>query len=228
MDAHDAKPSPSHYEQVVQVPPQIAAHVKETAFAAMDQLDGWCAKEKADILMDMIFKNQPNIIVEIGVFGGKSLVPMAFALKANGKGIIYGIDPWDSKESIKGMTEAANKAWWGGLDHEAIRLNLAYKLQVFKLGHHVQLIKNTSEGATPIPNIDILHLDGNHSEEPSYFDVTKWAPLVKSGGWIILDDITWCESGVFTNQKTVDWLNEHCIKFGQFHHMSDWGIWIKP
>ncbi|MBI2810794.1 MAG: class I SAM-dependent methyltransferase [Candidatus Melainabacteria bacterium] len=57
--------------------------------------------------MDYIFELKPERVVEIGVFGGKSLVPMACALRANQKGRIYGIDPWDNKESVRGLTEEA-------------------------------------------------------------------------------------------------------------------------
>jgi len=61
----------------------------------------------------------------------------------------------------------------------------------------------------------------------SYLDVTKWVPLVKSGGWIIFDDITWYENGQFTNARAVDWLNAHCKKFAEFQDNCVWGIWVK-
>ena len=77
-------------------------------------------------------------------------------------------------------------------------------------------------------SIDILHIDGNHSDYTSYIDVTKWVPLVNPGGWIIFDDMTWYENGQFTASRATRWLDEHCIKFAEFSDICAWGIWVKP
>jgi hypothetical protein len=75
----------------------------------------------------------------------------------------------------------------------------------------------------------MLHIDGNHSDETSYIDVTKWVPFVKQGGLIIYDDITWSENGVTASQaRAVAWLDEHCIKLAEFSDVCVWGIWLKP
>lgn len=198
------------------------AWATEQALYAMDQLEGWCSKEKAVILMDLIFNNKPQTVVEIGVFGGKSLVPMAFALKQNGSGKVYGIDPWDSLRSAEGM-EGVNKDYWGTLDHLAILNGLVAKIKQFDLSKQVVLIKSTSEGADPIANIDMLHIDGNHSEPTSFLDVKKWVPLVKQGGIIIFDDITWGTTG-----RAVKWLDECCIRLSEHKGDNEWAIWYKP
>jgi predicted O-methyltransferase YrrM len=204
------------------------AQMKYNAFSMMDQLEGWCSHDKASILMDLILNSNPDVIVEIGVFGGKSLIPMAYALKTIGKGLIYGIDPWDSEESIRGLENPVNKNWWGHLDHSQILRGLIQKMHDFDLIRQIQLIQDTSINAYPIPNIDILHIDGNHSEQASYQDVLKWAPLVKKGGWIIFDDINWVENGYATTAAATQWLDAHCMKFGEYQDPgSTWGIWIK-
>jgi predicted O-methyltransferase YrrM len=207
---------------------QTVDHAKQQAYAYMDHLTGWCSHMKGGVLIDLIFKNKPAIVVEIGVYGGKSLVPMGCALKALGEGKAYGIDPWSTEASLEEMNNDSSKAFWSWVDHAGIMKGLMAKIDEFELGNHIELIQATSEEASPIPNIDILHIDGNHSEKTSYFDVTKWAPLVKSGGWIILDDMTWYENGVFTTAKAAEWLNTHCIKFAEFTDGSVWGIWKKP
>lgn len=228
--AQDGNSQPlSHYEYVLGTDStNISAWVKPQAFAFMDQLEGWCPKSKAGVLIDLVLKEKPDIIVEIGVFGGKSLVPMACALKANEKGKIIGIDPWSSQASIEGSMNEVNKAWWAALDHEAIMRGLIRKIRQFDLVGQVELIKSTSAAAPAINGIDILHVDGNHSEETSYLDVTKWVPLMKSGGWVIFDDMTWYENQMYTTSKAVAWLNQNCIKFSEFTDDSTWGIWIKP
>ena len=123
---------------------------------------------------------------------------------------------------------ASNLEYWSTIDLQAIKQGLMVKIQQFNLGSEIILIESTSADADPIHDIDILHIDGNHSDGTSYFDVTKWAPLVKSGGWIILDDMTWYENGIFTTARAAEWLNTHCKKLAEFKDDSIWGIWIKP
>ena len=53
--------------------------------------------------------------------------------------------------------------------------------------------------------IDILHIDGNHSELASVRDVTTWLPRVKSGGYIWFDDTNWA-----TTQRAIALLYVSC------------------
>lgn len=194
---------------------------KVEAFQMMDQLEGWCSKLKATILMDIIFGMQPKVVVEIGVFGGKSFVPMAQALKYNGSGIAYGIDPWTKSASSVGM-EKENLDYWGKLDHDMILTGLIKKIREFRLENQISLIRKTSADAAPINNIDMIHIDGNHSEETSFIDVCKWVPLVRKGGIIIFDDLDWHTTG-----RAVQWLNENCEKVTEVRDTNIWGIWVK-
>lgn len=214
----------SHYESIdlKKNRQTLIQQTKEQAYYYMDRLEGWCTKNKASLLIDLIFMLKPHTVVEIGVWGGKSLVPMAHALKILNNGMIYGIDPWDNAASIKGM-EGDNLEWWEKVDHEMIFQGLLSRIKEFNLEDRIELIRTTSELAPSIPNIDILHIDGNHSEDASNLDVIKWVPLVKKGGVIIFDDMTWG-----TNANAVKWLDNNCIKFVDFHEDNDWGIWIKP
>ncbi len=155
--------------------------LKRQAFQIMDELEGWCTYQKASILIDFVLMARPQIIVEIGVFGGKSFVPMALALREIGAGVAYGIDPWSSGESVQGM-EGPNKEYWSNVDHDAILRGLQEKIKKHGLENQIQLIRSTSIDAPSIFNIDILHIDGNHSDETSFIDVTKWVPLVRRGG----------------------------------------------
>jgi predicted O-methyltransferase YrrM len=224
---YDAQP-PSHYEYHTSVSQEERLEIKRIAFSMMNQLEGWCSNDKASILIDLVLETEPSIIVEIGVFGGKSLVPMAYAQKALGMGKTYGIDPWDHNESIQEVQNPINKEWWGMLDHGSILHGLQKKIKTFDLNGQVELIQATSAEAMLIEEIDILHIDGNHSEATSTFDVLKWVPLVRSGGWIVFDDMGWSENGINTTARAVNWLNTHCVKCAEFNHESTWGIWVKP
>ncbi|MBI2809024.1 MAG: hypothetical protein HYX68_28910 [Planctomycetes bacterium] len=47
-------------------------------------LEGWCTPEKAQMLAALIIDALPALCVEIGVHGGKSLIPQAMALRQTG------------------------------------------------------------------------------------------------------------------------------------------------
>ena len=217
---------PSYYEYLI--PQDDSSFIKQTVFAMMDQLEGWCSHEKATTLMKLVLQKRAEVIVEIGVFGGKSLIPMAFAQKIMGIGKTYGIDPWDANASLQDLQDPANRAWWGSINHEKILKNLQEKIRVFGLDSQIELIKATSSDAQPIDKIDLLHIDGNHSESASLLDVLKWVPLVKQGGLIVFDDLHWHENGINTTARAVEWLNANCTRFSEAEKSSEWGIWIKP
>jgi len=230
VDIYTESPrAPSHFEYEITIDTRdFPSRVKQNAYYMMNQLDGWCSYEKAAVLVDIILKTKPETIVEIGVYGGKSLVPMAYALEVNGKGHMYGVDPWDTSESLKGINNASSEYFWGVyVNHSAIYAALCAKIQEFNLTQRITLVRSSSEDAAPIENIDMLHIDGNHSPEASYIDVTKWAPLVRSGGIILLDDITWYEENAYTQAKSIQWLDTHCTKIAEFKGSNVWGMWRK-
>ena len=107
--SHEYTPPRSHFEYTIRknclpaaksvVSQEPVALSKQKALESMSQCTGWCSIAKGEFLVDLVLKHQPKVIVEIGVWGGRSLIPMASALKSLGEGIAYGIDPWDSLES---------------------------------------------------------------------------------------------------------------------------------
>lgn len=196
--------------------------LKQTVFQAMEYLEGWCTLDKASILIDLVLALKPQMVVEVGVFGGKSLVPMAYALKHNQRGKIYGIDPWVASISAEGMSPE-HADWWNSIDHEQIMQSLITRITEFELTGYISLLRETSKEAKISQKIDLLHIDGNHSVETSYFDVIKWVPLVRSGGVIIFDDLDWD-----TTVNAVEWLDRHCIKVTEIKSSNVWGIWLKP
>jgi predicted O-methyltransferase YrrM len=223
--------SPIHYEEVAPMPNEEQRRLfslKQELSFRMLELHGWCSFEKACFLVDLIAKTKPHVIVEIGVWGGKSLIPMAYALRNNNQGTIFGIDPWLSQESTQWTLDEANRNFWDHANHEWVYQHLIEKIAQFGVAPQIQLLRCTSEAAEPIQRIDILHIDGNHSDPTSYLDVTKWVPLVNSGGWIIFDDMTWSENGMGTTARAARWLDEHCHKFAEFTDVCTWGVWVKP
>lgn len=153
-------------------------------------LDGWCDVEKAQALASIIIGLRPKVTVEIGVFGGRSLIPMGMAHSLVG-GYVLGIDPWAKGASLEGM-DGANKEWWGAVDHEAIYQSFLRAANREIAQGYIQVARNTSDNAiesTPSV-IDLLHVDGNHSAQ-AVKDVDNYATRIRPGGILVMDDIEW-------------------------------------
>ena len=181
----------------------------------LPSIHGWCSYEKAAKFVEIITEQKPQLCVEIGVFGGSSLIPQALALKPH-SGVIIGIDPWKNDAALESMIDESNKEWWGNLNLEDIYEHCKNNVTKYKVESNCQLMRDKSE--TVVSNfhdqsIDLLHIDGNHSEDLSYKDAVLYLPKVKTGGFIFFDDIYWTEGDNYaTTRKAITYLLGECEK----------------
>lgn len=169
--------------------------IKEEVRRDLFQITGWCSEEKAMHFIDLVLEVKPEVCVEIGVFGGRSVFPVAMALKLLDHGVIIAIDPWDRIECLKYLDTVDDPKhfdYWGRED-----LNFAYRsyrgmIEKYELEKYCITKKMSSEkAASTIDNIDILYIDGNHSEAISVQDVMLYLPKVRPGGYIWFNDPKW-------------------------------------
>lgn len=161
----------------------------------LPKMEGWCTPEKARRIVGLVRESNSRTFVEIGVFAGRSLFAAALAQFGHGfYTLCIGIDPWNAYESTSGFNDE-NAKWWGKLDHDAIYNKCRATLEALELNDTCYLIRESSSLALPliqrIAPVDILHIDGNHSEESSCRDVENYEPLVRPGGIILFDDTSW-------------------------------------
>ena len=71
-----------------QPPEGIPDDVFALILEAEAKLAGWCSREKSLTIARMVLQERPKTCVEIGIFGGRSLVPCAAALRHIGAGEI--------------------------------------------------------------------------------------------------------------------------------------------
>jgi len=165
-------------------------------------LHGWCPQDKALALMELVEKTKPKLVVEVGTWGGKSLFPMALAVRAIGAGRVISIDPWSAKASAAGQTDPDSEKWWNDQDHEKVYQSFLYHMRKLGVESVIQVIRECSNNVEPPADVDILHLDGNHGPE-ALEDAQRFAPKVKLGGYCILDDLDWAGGYVRLAEKFI-------------------------
>ncbi len=161
--------------------------------------EGWCVEPKAHALAAAVLTLRPEVVVEIGVWGGMSLIPMALAVREVGRGIVIGIDPWKKEASVENQPKE-NAEWWSKVDHGLIYQEFIKQLATLGLLLIVDVKKMKSDEVEVPDKIDLLHIDGNHSDQ-AVKDVNRFASAIRVGGMCFVDDINWEGGGVIRAVK---------------------------
>ena len=196
--------------------PDLAELVRRT-----QKLQGWCPLEKAEALARLVVEARPACIVEIGVYGGRSAVPMALAARTYG-GTVHGVDPWSHAAALEGDVGDENREWWGKLDLEGIYRGFLDGIRTFGVQDTLRVHRMTDTAALPTfadGSIGLLHVDGNHSAEVSMRYVEQWGPKIAPGGYLVMDDIDWQ-----TQAETVAFIER---TYAMVRRESSWAIYRK-
>lgn len=188
--------------------PMLPDHIKKAIEEYIPPLGDWLDLHRACQMAELIYETDPKVVVEIGTFKGQSLLTMAFALRElNHGGTIYGIDPWKNEYALEGDRDWADKTWWKDIDLHAIHQGCMEQIWAHHLDEWVVVIRAPSQHVSQLfarLPIDVLYIDGNHSELASVRDVCLYVPHVAPGrGWIIMDDTDWQ-----TTQKAVSLIDD--------------------
>ena len=174
--------------------------------------NSWCSAQKAEMMMDVVFAIRPQVCVEIGVFNGSSVLPVAATLRHLNAGCIYAIDAWSNNEAIKHMPATdPNFGWWSQVNMDNAKNKFTSLIKEWNLQSCCCVIHETSEFAVQrIPEIDFLHLDGNFCEEDALMDVEIFLPRVKSGGYILLSNLFQVVDNQHTKMSSMWKLFDEC------------------
>jgi predicted O-methyltransferase YrrM len=178
--------------------------------------EGWCKGERPAQMCQLVVDTQPKVVVEIGVFAGGSLIPQALGLKENGFGRIFGIDPWSRRAALDQIfvanpetpaeDEAIARKWWAEVDLNRMHQLCMEGIWRYGLDHHAVIIRAESQDCPDLfEQIDILYIDGSHSEEASCRDVEMYLPRVRPTGHVWFDDAHWTST-----QKAIHMIEDFC------------------
>lgn len=163
--------------------------------ALVPTLEGWCVPEKACEFASIITSLRPEISVEIGVWGGRGTLSMALAHRFAGRGKVIAIDPWSATASVAGQT-GADAAWWGEQQkHDYVYERFMGSIQMLSLMNWIEVQKKRSDAVEVPKGIGFIVIDGNHSDQ-AVEDVKRYAPNVRMGGVVYMDDLSWSGGGV--------------------------------
>lgn len=179
-------------------------------------LEGWTLPDRACEMAELVLTTRPKTVVEIGTFGGRSAIAMAFALRQNNNGgKIYCIDPWRLEYAKEGEW-SENQKWW----EQNIKLaDVHQKCMEAIWSHNIDdwcvVIRAASQHCHELfRDIGLLLVDGNHSEVASLRDVQLYVPKVISGGYVLADDDNWQipqgETVIQSTQKAMQFIEESC------------------
>lgn len=136
--------------------------------------------DSAYLLYALVKAAKPEVVVEIGSARGRSSCFMGMALKQNGSGKLYAIDPhtqtaWNDDNSVD--------------TYDILKGNIAS----LGLTDVVEILRATSSEVARDwnRNIDILFIDGDHSYEGAKLDWDLFSPFVKPFGSVVFHDTLW-------------------------------------
>jgi predicted O-methyltransferase YrrM len=136
--------------------------------------------DSAYLLYGLARALKPQVAVEIGSARGRSACYVGRALKENGSGRLFAIDPhthtnWNDENSVATLDE------------------MKRNLKSLGIEKQVEIIRDVSERAAArwmIP-IDMLFIDGDHSYEGVKRDWELFSPFVVPFGVVVFHDTLW-------------------------------------
>jgi predicted O-methyltransferase YrrM len=149
------------------------------------------------VLAELIVVNGLCRIVEIGVYRGRLMLPLAHLMLRLGRGEMIGVDPYSAAAAVQreARTDGIDLVEWPScVDWTALPGELIEAISRRGLGERAHLIRKRSRDAADAfaaAPIDMLHIDGNHDREAVEADVERFMPHMADGGLLVIDDVSW-------------------------------------
>jgi predicted O-methyltransferase YrrM len=134
--------------------------------------DAVVSHEGLSIFYSLLRNLQPNNVVEIGSFKGKTAFVLAHALHANGRGSLHTVGPFDEERFMP-----LYKQWPMPLQ-DVTRFYSENSAAFFMEADQKQI------------EFDFVFIDGNHDYEFCLFDLQCAARRMRRGGFIAVDNVS--------------------------------------
>ena len=154
------------------------------------ELPGWCTVGKAIEIYEAILElGQPVAGVEIGVLGGRSLLPAAFGARDGPGGYILGLDPYTAASATEFEPDPVEAAWWSAADFSKCFLECVHEIHRLDLARYCGILRSPAENARQcVGPLNYLHVDGNHNGAAVTRDLRLFLFKLVTGAILVLDD----------------------------------------
>jgi predicted O-methyltransferase YrrM len=178
--------------------PTLAGAIQAAMETIAVDFAGGASVFKGVLMGSLVVTERLRTVVEIGVHRGRSLVALGVAARSTPGAHAWGIDPYSlaayPDPTMGGAgPEGVDEYLLQVHDFEAARADATGAIDRLGLGGACSLLVRTAADAAPaLPRpVDFLHVDGNHSEEAVRSDLAVYLPLMRPGGVVVIDDISW-------------------------------------
>lgn len=179
------------------LPPHLSSEIGRLLDRVPADFGGGCSQHKAEVMAELVVREGLQAAVDIGVYRGRSLLPLAAAFRWTGRGMAVGVDPYASEAAVQSdghtlgpvLVEWAHAQDWDGLHRDLLAL-----IAEEGLDDVARIVRQRSDEAARLfgnGTLDLVHIDGNHDAARVADDLARYWPLVRPGGYIVLDDVTW-------------------------------------
>ena len=157
------------------------------------ELRGWVTPDRLRQYTGFIEGIKGGIIVEVGVYGGASLLPLVDLCTKN-ENKLYGIDPWEKNTNSNGkMLNETTEVKLSEFSYhmKKNRLNVERVIRELKYEKTVTIIHDFSVNAVKQfkdGSVDVVYIDGNHDYKSVMIDLQAWSPKVKINGGTLWGD----------------------------------------
>ena len=165
---------------------------------------------------DLIATLRPKVLVELGTDRGESYFSFCQSVAENQTGTrCFAVDTWQGDEQSGGCDETT----FGEVQqHNAQHYAAFSTLLRMRFDEAVDRFEPA--------RIDLLHLDGLHTEEAVRHDIETWLPKLRPGGILLMHDISVRDRG-FGVWKVWEQL-QHRGRAYAFTGGPGLGVWEKP
>ena len=176
---------------------EVRTLLEEVVASVPVDYGGGSGSAKALVLADLIAVHGVRDTIDIGVYRGRSLLPVATMLRIVDAGVATGIDPWAVEEALQEDTHAVGpevNEWVRSHPWEETYRSVVDRVEQYGLSDHCRILRMTSEEAAPqIPDasVGLVHVDGNHDRAAVERDIELYLPKLTPGGFLVLDDASW-------------------------------------
>ncbi len=136
--------------------------------------------DSAWLLYGLARSIRPKVCVEIGSARGKSACTIGLALRRNGSGKLYAIDPHRPTE-------------WNDTNSADSFTIITENLRKAGVSEYVEIVRNTSSEAAANWQrpIDLIFIDGDHTYDGVKADWNLFVPHIREFGVVVFHDTLW-------------------------------------